>query len=485
MIRPGKRATYALALSLALGGAAACTRATQPAQREPAAQAAQPVTILPHPALTQAGAVSVADIAERALPSVVNISLTKLSRMPGGGFPFFGPQGPEERRQEGAGSGVIVSADGFVVTNNHVVSEATEIKVTTYDRREFEADVVGTDPKTDLAVIKLKGKVTGLTPIQIGDSSQLRLGDVVLAIGNPFGVGQTVTMGIVSAKGRANLGINAYEDFIQTDAAINPGNSGGALVNMEGKLVGINSAILSRTGGFQGVGFAIPTNMAGPILTSLEKYGKVTRGWLGVSIQDVDQEIAGAMNLPVQQGVLISDVRPGTPAAKAGLRRGDVVTKVDGRAVDGAGQFRNYVAGAGANRKVALELVRDGKATSLSAELGEMPTDEGNVSPPSPAPAGKAQSGALDGITLGELTPEAKRAFEIQGDVTKGVVVTRVRQGSPAARTGLRPGDVLLEVNRVPVGSVGDFEAAYAKAKDNLLLLVHRGGATVFVVVKR
>jgi serine protease Do len=472
-------AASAVVLALAVGG---CNRASQPIHAESGegGPAPAPVTVQPHPALTQTGGVSVADVAERALPSVVNISLTKLSRMRGG-FPFGGPR---EQRQEGQGSGVIISSDGYIVTNNHVVSGATEIKVTTYDHREYTADVVGTDPKTDLAVIKLKGDVSGLKAIEWGDSSQLRLGDVVLAIGNPFGVGQTVTMGIVSAKGRADLGINQYEDFIQTDAAINPGNSGGALVNMQGKLVGINSAILSPTGGNQGIGFAIPTAMAAPIFDSLKQTGRVARGWLGVSIQDVDQELVGALKLPVTRGILISDVRAGAPAARAGLRRGDVVTKVDGRAIETTGQFRNQVAAAGAGRKVALEVVREGKTVGMTAELGEMPGDEGNLSPPS-SPSTKPQSGVLDGINLTELDAESRKSFDIAADVQKGVVVTRVAPGSPAARAGLRAGDVLLELNRAAVANVRDFEAAYGKAKDNLLLLVHRGGATVFVVVKR
>jgi serine protease Do len=488
-LRFGSRlAASVVAGSLALSGLSACTRANgQPARAENKQEAGQsPVTVLPHPALAQAGgSATIADIAEKALPSVVNIAMTKLSRMPQQPmfFPFFGPPGSEERKEQGLGSGVIVSADGFIVTNNHVVSDASEIKVTTYDKREFDAEVVGTDPKTDLALIKLKGQVSGLSPIQFGDATNLRLGDVVLAIGNPFGVGQTVTMGIVSAKGRADLGIIDYEDFIQTDAAINPGNSGGALVNMEGKLVGINTAILSRSGGYQGVGFAIPSNMASPILDSLKKFGKVTRGWLGVSIQDVDQELVAAMKLPVTRGILISDVRPGTPAAKAGLRRGDVVTKVDGRAIDSTGQFRNYVAGIGSGKKATFEIVREGQTVNVVAELGDMPADEGIAS--SSAPQGGPQSGVLDGLTLGEITPEARRAFGIPAEVQKGVVVTRLKPGSPAAEAGLRPGDVLLEVNRKPVNSVAEFEAAYKGGGDKLLLLVHRKGATVFVVVKR
>jgi serine protease Do len=486
-LRFGSRlAASVVAGSLALSGLSGCTRAHgQPVRAENKQEAGQaPVTVLPHPALAQAGGVTIADIAEKALPSVVNIAMTKLSRVPQPlFFPFFGPPGNDERKEQGLGSGVIVSSDGYIVTNNHVVADASKIKVTTYDKREFDAEVVGTDPKTDLALIKVKGPVTGLVPIQFGDASTLRLGDVVLAIGNPFGVGQTVTMGIVSAKGRADLGIIDYEDFIQTDAAINPGNSGGALVNMEGKLVGINTAILSRSGGYQGIGFAIPSNMASPILESLKKYGKVTRGWLGVSIQDIDQELVSAMKLPVSRGILISDVKAGTPAAKAGFRRGDVVTKVDGRAVDSTGQFRNYVAGVGAGKKATFEIVREGQTMSIVAELGEMPADEGIASPS--APQSGPQSSALDGLTLGELTPEARRAFGIPPEVQKGVVVQRLKPGSPAAEAGLRPGDVLLEVNRKPVGSVAEFEAAYRASGEKTLLLVHRKGATVFIVVKR
>ncbi len=488
-LRFGSRlAASVVAGSLALSGLSACTRAnSHPARAENKQEGGNsPVTVLPHPALAQAGGSStIADIAEKALPSVVNIAMTKLSRTPQQPmfFPFFGPPGSEERKEQGLGSGVIVSSDGYVVTNNHVVSDASEIKVTTYDKREFDAEVVGTDPKTDLALLKLKGQVSGLSPIQFGDATNLRLGDVVLAIGNPFGVGQTVTMGIVSAKGRADLGIIDYEDFIQTDAAINPGNSGGALVNMEGKLVGINTAILSRSGGYQGVGFAIPSNMASPILDSLKKFGKVTRGWLGVSIQDVDQELVSAMKLPVSRGILISDVRPGTPAAKAGFRRGDVVTKVDGRAIDSTGQFRNYVAGIGSGKKATFEIVREGQTVSVVAELGDMPSEEGVAS--SNAPQTGPQSGVLDGLTVGELTPEARRAFGIAAEVQKGVVVQRLKPGSPAAAAGLRPGDVLLEVNRKPVNTVAEFEAAYKGAGEKLLLLVHRKGATVFVVVKR
>jgi len=410
---------------------------------------AAPVTVVSNPALTRVGGESIADITERVLPSVVNISMTKVTKMSGQGqlpfMPFFGNQGQgEDRREQGMGSGVIVSKDGYVLTNNHVVADAQEIKVTTSDRHNYDATIVGTDPKSDLAVIKIKGDVSNLKPVEFGDSGRLRLGDIVLAIGNPFGVGQTVTMGIVSAKGRSDLGIETYEDFIQTDAAINPGNSGGALINGEGKLVGINTAILSRSGGYQGIGFAIPSNMVSPIMDSLRKSGKVVRGWLGVAIQDVDQELADAMKLPQASGILLSDVKPGTPAAKAGLIRGDVVLKVDGKVVDTSGQFRNMIA----------------------------------------AGPSSAQGGALDGIVLENLSPQTRSAFEIDDSVKQGVVITRLDPQSNAARAGLRPGDVVLEVNRTRVDTPQHFQELYSKSKNRVLLLVNRHGSTTFIVIK-
>jgi serine protease Do len=297
-------------------------------------------------------------------------------------------------------------------------------------------------------------------------------------------VGQTVTMGIVSAKGRADLGIVDYEDFIQTDAAINPGNSGGALVDMEGKLVGVNTAILSRSGGYQGIGFSIPVNMASPIMESLKKHGRVVRGWLGVGIQEVDAEIAAALKLPVANGVLLSDIRAGGPAAKSGLRRGDVVTKLDGVPVTSVGQFRNSVAAIGSGRKVNVELYRDGRAQTLQVELGEMPTDESPLVPGS-APTAPAAPTALDGVTLEEIQPQHRRAFQIPPEVQRGVVVSSVDSRSPAARAGLRPGDVLMEVNRAPINNLQEFRELYGKAKGNVLFLVNRRGNTIFLVVRR
>jgi len=473
-------------LALALGSAG-CSRASALSKSEVRPEPGRDVTVLAHPALTQVGgSVSIADVAERVLPSVVTVATTVTQRQQPSMFPFFGGGGPSERQAQGIGSGVIVSADGYVLTNNHVVAEAKEIKVTTSDRREFDATVVGTDPKSDLAVIKIKGSPASLIPAQFGDSSKLRLGDVVLAIGNPLGVGQTVTMGIVSAKGRADLGITAYEDFIQTDAAINPGNSGGALIDTEGKLVGINTAILSRTGGYQGIGLAIPSSMAQPIMETLKQSGKVSRGFLGVGIQDVDHDLVTALKLSNQNGVLLTDVRSGGPASKAGLARGDVVTKVDGKLVTSTGQFRNLIASTGAKKRVTLEVVRDGKPQTFGVELAEVPDDATASAPGAQGSAPQATSGgALDGVTLEELTPEHRRTLGLGAEVQRGVVITDLEARSAAAKAGLRPGDVVLELNRAPVDSLAKFKELYGKASGDVLLLVHRRGASVFLVVRK
>jgi serine protease Do len=485
MTKPGRAFFSVLTLVLASGCSRSSTLAKGEVRPEPGRS---DVTVLGHPALTQVGAggaVSIADVAERVLPSVVTISTTVSQRQPMM-FPFFG--GPTERQAQGMGSGVIVSTDGYILTNNHVVAEAKQIKVTVSDKREFDATVVGTDPKSDLAVIKLTTPPAGLRAVEFGDSSKLRLGDVVLAIGNPLGVGQTVTMGIVSAKGRADLGITAYEDFIQTDAAINPGNSGGALINTEGKLVGINTAILSRTGGYQGIGLAIPTSMAQPIMETLKQSGRVSRGFLGVGIQDIDKDLAAAMKLSSNNGVLLTEVRSGGPGARGGLQRGDVVVKVDGKGVTSTGQFRNLIASSGAKKRVTLEVLRDGKPVSVSVELGEVPDEEGASAPsvPGAAPTPKPTTGgALDGVTLEALTPEHRRTLGLSPEVQRGVVITDLSPKSAAARAGLRPGDVVLELNRAAVDSLAKFKELYAKAPGEVLLLVHRRGQTLFVVVRK
>ncbi len=495
--------TAALATLLATSALQAPVGCSGARGRGPASapDATNPAVLLPSPALAYAGTktpgqyISLADVAERALPSVVNISTTKVVRHTGGRhlLPFFSDpffrhffgdrmrpfEGPREHKEKSLGSGVIVSADGVVLTNNHVVARATKIVVTTADKREFEAKIVGTDPKSDLAVIKLKGKVSGLKPLAFGDSSKLRLGDFVLAIGNPFGVGQTVTMGIVSAKGRANVGIVDYEDFIQTDAAINPGNSGGALVNLRGQLVGINTAILSRSGGYQGIGFAIPADMAKPIMQSLLKHGKVVRGFLGVSIQDLSPALARAMGLPKMRGVLVSDVHPGSPAEKAGFKRGDIILRVGSTPVHTSARLRNLIAAKGKGSQVTIEIVRKRKHMGLKVTLGQLP-DVAKLA----AKIGPSE-GALGGIQVAALTNEVRRTFDIPSRIRHGVVVKSIRTGTPAHLSGLRPGDVIMQVNRQTVKTVAGFLKQYKQASETVVMLVYRRGGTFYLMLRK
>jgi serine protease Do len=425
---------------------------------------------------------SIADVAERVTPSVVNIASERVVRAQQRGIPFFfGPsmEEPGEQKQQGQGSGVILSKDGIVVTNNHVVEEATDIKVTTSDKREFAAEVVGRDAKSDIAVLRLKGDLTGLKPVAVGDSTKLRLGEVVLAVGNPFGVGQTVTMGIVSAVGRADVGIEAYEDFIQTDAAINPGNSGGALINMRGELVGINTAILSRSGGYQGIGFAIPTKMVQPIADSLLKSGRVVRGFLGIGIQDVNAELAKALALPISRGVLVTEIQPGSAAAKAGLQRGDAIVRVDGETVDSSGRLRNLVAAKGANAKVKLDVIRAGKPWVVDVQTAELADKEN-------AGAKEKSKGPGElGLEFSNLDAETRRELGMDAKTEGAVVVSRVARGSKAADSGIRPGDIVLEVNRVKVTSAEAAVGQIKGSKGDVLLLVSRRGASQFLLIKR
>ena len=322
---------------------------------------------------------TISDVTEKALPSVVNISTTTSQSARGPSFfdPFFNDENspfrgrPGKRYGQSLGSGVIISADGYVITNSHVVEDAKDIRVSLSDGRELSAKIVGSDPKSDLAVLKLEG-ASGLQPIRIGRSSNIRLGEIVLAIGNPFGVGQTVTMGIVSAKGRSGMGIVDYEDFIQTDAAINPGNSGGALINLRGELIGINTAILSRTGGYQGIGFAIPTDMVAPIKDSLIRDGAVARGFLGVNIQTLTSEQARAAGVPDLRGVLITRVVERSPAARAGLRRGDIITRVGDRITLTAAHVVNTVGMSRPDKRLALTIMRDGKTRRVAVKLGDL-----------------------------------------------------------------------------------------------------------------
>jgi serine protease Do len=436
-----------------------------------------------------------ADVAERAVKSVVNISSLKIVRNRGSAVTspfsndpffhhFFEPQTfqrmPRERRERSLGSGVIVSPEGIVLTNNHVVEKADKIMVGLAEsNQEYEAEVLGTDPKSDVAVLRIKGKPKGLSALPIGNSGTLRLGEMVLAVGNPFGLNHTVTFGIVSAKGRANMGITDYEDFIQTDAAINPGNSGGALVNLRGELVGINTAILSRSGGYQGIGFAIPTNMARPIMESLIKNGRVVRGWLGVTIQDVTKELADALDLSGNRGVLIADVVPDGPADKAGLQRGDVVLRINGEKMGSSAELRNQIAALGSGGQVTIDFARDKKERTAMATLGEMPATLGGVAKVAP------DEGALGGLTVGALNPVNRERFGLPKQLGSGVVVTAIEPESPADTAGLKPGDVLLEINKMPILSVPAFSDLYGKLQDKILLLVYRDGSTLYVVLHR
>jgi serine protease Do len=357
-----------------------------------------------------------------------------------------------------------------------VVENAEDVRVALSDEREFAATIVGTDPQSDLAVLRIEGDPGVVQPLSLGDSDRLRLGDVVLAIGNPFGVGQTVTMGIISAVGRANVGIVDYEDFIQTDAAINPGNSGGALVDMEGNLVGINTAIISRSGGYQGIGFAIPSNMARRIMESLIETGRVERGWLGVAIQDMTQELAESFDLETSRGVLIADIVPDGPADAAGLRRGDIVLRIDGQSVDDMGRLRNLVASAGVGTKLRLQVLRDGGERHFDVELGERPDREQQLSTGT-----DAERSGLRGLGVAPLDASTRRRFDIADDVRSGVVVVDVAAGSPASAAGLRAGDVILEADRREIRSVRELEARLREKRGTVLLLISRARSAFFV----
>jgi len=430
-----------------------------------------------------------APILEPALPAVVSITSSRIVKVPQVPFfndpffqQFFGgqvPHFPQQQREMGLGSGVIVSPDGYILTNNHVIAKATDIQVMLRDKRQFPGKVVGADPQTDIAVVKIAA--TGLPTIALGDSSKLEVGDYAFAIGNPFGVGETATMGIISATGRNGLDIENYEDFIQTDAAINPGNSGGALLNARGELIGINTAILSGgSGGNQGIGFAIPINMAKHVMEEILKHGKVVRGYIGVDIQEVTPNLANAFKVPAEEGALVSDVVPDSPGAKAGLQRGDVITDLDGQPVAGPNELRLAVAAMAPGTTVHMKIIRGGEVRDLSLKLGEAPAGKGGGSPLGRS----AQNSPMRGVQVGELTPELRRQLGLGSEV-RGVVVTARPDSSPAADAGLQSGDVIEQINRQPVNSVADYQRVIAQAgNQSLVLLVNRGGVTTFIVVQ-
>jgi serine protease Do len=430
-----------------------------------------------------------ADVVERVAPTIATVRaerVVKPTAAPLDGLgeqllPFFGGRGglvPDLRphREGGLGSGVIVSADGYLLTNNHVVQGAEHVRVDLADKRSFEAKVVGTDAPSDLAVLKIDAH--GLPALAFGSSESVRVGDVVLAFGNPLGIGQTVTMGIVSAKGRATgAGDGSFEDFLQTDAPINQGNSGGALVNTAGQLVGINSQILSPSGGSIGIGFAIPSRMAESVMDQLVKDGRVHRGQLGVAVQSVSSDVARSLGLPDVRGALVASVSEGSPAAKAGLERGDVIVSVDGETMSDANALRNRVAGSAPGTSLALGVVRNGESKTLHATLRALEPQK-----TADARSGRSESGRL-GLTVRPVSPEDAR--ELQLDSAKGLLVAEVDPDGPAAAAGLEPGDVIREVNRKPVADADGLRAAVkASGERPALVLVERKGASLFLALE-
>ncbi len=437
-----------------------------------------------------------APVVKKVLPTVVNISSSKVSKVPTeffGQLPddpmfrqFFGddsnrrfrtPRQAPEQREKGLGSGVVMTQDGYIVTNNHVVDGATDVTVTLADKREFKAKVIGTDPKSDIAVIKIDA--TNLSPITIADSSKVQVGDYALAVGDPFGVGQTVTMGIVSATGRSHLGIEAYEDFIQTDAPINPGNSGGALVNDRGELIGINTAIIAHgSEGNQGIGFAIPANMARNVMQQIVEHGKVTRAYLGIVPQDVTPDIAKQFGEKEARGALVADVSAGSPAQKSGLERGDIILDVNGKPVADSNELRMTISMMAPDSDAKLKVLRNGSEREIAVKLGPMPTEEASAK--SEDKSDGSASSALSGVSVDNLDAQSASDLGLSPN-TKGVVVTNVDPSSEAAEAGLRRGDVIQEVNRQPIKNMSDFERAMRTSKDKHLLLVNRNGSTMFL----
>ena len=427
-------------------------------------------------------------VSREAMASVVNISSTRNVKQsqtsPFLEDPFFRRffgeefgrrfQQPKERQEHGLGSGVIVRADGYIVTNNHVVEKADQLMVLLGDKRKYSAELIGTDPKTDLAVIKIKA--THLPSLPWGDSHSLQVGEMVLAVGNPFGLNQTVTMGIVSAVGRANMGIVDYENFIQTDAAINPGNSGGALVNLKGELIGINTAIFSRTGGYMGIGFAIPSQMVKHVMNSLIGHGKVVRGWLGVSIQELTPDLATQFKAPDTGGALVGDVFAKSPAEEAGLQRGDVIQSYHGLPVKGPTQLRSLVAETLPDTTVTMAIWRNERAKNLQVTIGEMPEKLATLSRIEKGHATGVH--ALAGITVGPITPEKGRKLA-------GVMITKVEPDTPGQRAGLRQGDIIVELNRQEIQTVDDFEHQVEQLAphSSVLVLLKRGNGTIFLSI--
>jgi len=434
-------------------------------------------------------------VAKAVKPAVVNVFSTRTGRVEGPhARPFDDPFfrrffGDElfrrfeqpQRKERGMGSGVIVESNGLIVTNNHVVAKADEIKVFLSDKREFKATLVGTDAKTDIAVLRIEAD--NLPVIVWADSDKLEVGEFVLAVGNPFGLTQTVTLGIVSALGRA-AGIAEYEDFIQTDAAINPGNSGGALVSTHGELVGINTAIFSQSGGNMGIGFAVPSNLARSVVDQLVRHGKVERGWLGVSIQDLSAELAPQFGLTEPKGALINEVLNDSPAKKAGLERGDVIVEYDGKAVENPTQLRNHVAQTVVGKRVTIKFIRDKKPRTSEVAIVEQPRNLTQGGGDEEGEAGTA-TGVLSDLEVRALTAELAERFGISLK-ERGVVIVKVRPGGLAERAGLKDGDVIVEVNRQPTATLKAYERVATKLGKGqmVLLLIKRQERPFFVTLR-
>jgi len=430
---------------------------------------------------------AIAEIVEEVKPAIVNISTTRTIKIQRGPEPFFedpffrrffGEEGPsrmpKERKAMSLGSGVIVDSKGYILTSNHVIQGAEEIEVTLSDKREFKGKIIGADPMTDIAVVKIEGD--RLQTIKWGDSDKLRVGETVLAIGSPYGLAGTVTMGIVSAVGRANVGIASYEDFIQTDAAINPGNSGGALVNVRGELVGINTAIFSTTGGYQGIGFAVPSNMSRAVMESLIKRGKVIRGWLGVTVQSITPDLAKQFNLKEDKGALVTDVIEGGPAEKAGILRGDVIIEYEGKKIDEPFQLRNMIANTLPGKEAELKVIRENRTETIKITIGELPTEIQKSSK-------SEYNNLLRGVTVQNLTPGMYEQLDLPKKL-KGVVISDVDEDSPAAMA-LMKGDVIQEINRQKITSAKNYEDVVTKIKpeEDILLLVFRNGSSIFITL--
>jgi serine protease Do len=424
---------------------------------------------------------AMSSVAEKVKPAVVNISTSrtvKTPRLPFFDDPFFrrffGDPHYQKRKVTNLGSGVIATSDGYILTNNHVIEGAEDILVKLADGKEYKGRVIGTDPRTDISIIKIDEK--NLPTIPWGDSDKLRVGEIVLAIGNPYGLSQTITMGVVSALGRSGIGITDYEDFIQTDAAINPGNSGGALVNIKGELIGINTAIFSTSGGYQGIGFAIPANMVKNVMDSIINQGRVVRGWLGVNIQPLTPQLAKQFGLKDETGVLLVDVVEGSPADKGGLKRGDVIIEYDRKKIDNPFQFRNLVASTRPGKTVETKVIRNGSVITLTVTIEELPSDLQALSP-------TEFDNALKGVYVQELTDDILKKFGITKKIN-GVVINNVEDDSPAFGLLMR-GDIILEVNRKSVTNVKEYLNIVSKIEKNqdILLLIMREGSVQYITI--